>query len=494
MKRVILSAAAALAALTASAEGFQVNNLSSRQNGMGHVGTAMKLGAESLHFNPAAAAFQSSRFDISAGITGIKPSATFVTQNDYSSTPLQSYDSKSGISTPLYLYFNYKPADRVAVGVSFTTPFGSAIEWDDNWAGAHLIQGIHLQAYQVQPTLSVKITDRLSVGAGLTVAWGKFDLSRSMMPVGLGNLAIAGVLQSAASQYTAAAAQAAAAGLAEQAAQYEAMAAQAAQGAQYIAPLGSSPLVSAKLKGNSGVAVGVNAGIMWDPHEQWTLGFAYRSRMNMKVSRGTAALNYHDETVRAILAQVNAASIASGGSAVIPELDRGTFATQLPLPTNLTWAASFRPAPKWEFAVDLQWIGWSAYKDLNVSFNEPELEIDDIYSVKNYKNSLAFRFGGEYKACSTIHARMGMYVDESPVRSDYLNPETPSATKLAFTAGLTINPCSVMAIDLAYAYVATADPERTGSYPYEFNGTMMPLAGNYRIHAHTFSLGMRFHF
>lgn len=61
---------------------------------------------------------------------------------------------------------------------------------------------------------------------------------------------------------------------------------------------------------------------------------------------------------------------------------------------------------------------------------------------------------------------MGMYVDESPVRSDYLNPETPSMTKLAYTAGVTFRPVKWMNIDIAYGYVNSADPERTGSYPY----------------------------
>ena len=46
-------------------------------------------------------------------------------------------------------------------------------------------------------------------------------------------------------------------------------------------------------------------------------------------------------------------------------------------------------------------------------------------SRKNYSNTLAFRFGGQYHAFRWMTARMGMYVDESPVSSDYLNPETP---------------------------------------------------------------------
>ena len=76
MKKVLLLLAATAATLAASAEGYQVNNLSSKQNGMGHVGTAMKLNSESVWFNPAAAAFQQSKFDISVGITGIASKAT----------------------------------------------------------------------------------------------------------------------------------------------------------------------------------------------------------------------------------------------------------------------------------------------------------------------------------------------------------------------------------------------------------------------------------
>lgn len=71
MKKALLFLAAATLSAGAYAEGYQVNNLSAKQTGMGHVGTAMKLGSESIYFNPAAAAFQTSRFDISAGFTGI---------------------------------------------------------------------------------------------------------------------------------------------------------------------------------------------------------------------------------------------------------------------------------------------------------------------------------------------------------------------------------------------------------------------------------------
>ena len=118
--------------------------------------------------------------------------------------------------------------------------------------------------------------------------------------------------------------------------------------------------------------------------------------------------------------------------------------------------------------------------------------------MKNYSNTLAFRFGGQYRATDFLTARLGMYVDESPVDSNYLNPETPSMTKVAYTAGLSLRPAKCMTVDVAYCYVSSADPERTGSYPIYRYGEPDRLAevfsGNYKLHAHVFSIGVGFRF
>ena len=259
-----------------------------------------------------------------------------------------------------------------------------------------------------------------------------------------------------------------------------------------MAEVGSDPLICTGMA-PANVAVGVNAGILWDITDQWSVAMSYRSRMNMKVNSGHATMNI-DPTAAALIQQLGQ---LSPGTELIPALDKGTFRTELPLPTTVTWGVSFRPTKRWELAVDLQWVGWSAYKDLNVSFNEKELGIKDIYSVKNYSNTLAFRFGGQYRATDFLTARMGMYVDESPVSSDYLNPETPSMTKVAYTAGLSLRPTRFMSVDLAYCYVSSADPERTGSYPvYNYTSGSLEevFSGNYKLHAHVFSVGVRFSF
>lgn len=77
MKKISLLLSVILTAATAFAEGYQVNTLSARQSGMGHVGTGMKLGAESMHFNPAGMAFMDKTIDISVGVTAIAATAKY---------------------------------------------------------------------------------------------------------------------------------------------------------------------------------------------------------------------------------------------------------------------------------------------------------------------------------------------------------------------------------------------------------------------------------
>lgn len=477
----------------AFAEGYQVNNFSARQAGMANVGTAMKLGSESIYFNPAAAAFQESKFDISLGATGILSSVTASTlptaANGYKSDLQETSDNK--MSTPLHMYINYKPSKRWSVGLGFYTPNGSSMNWGSNWSGAHLIQDINLAAYTFQPTVSFKICDRLSIGAGLMITWGNFDLSRSLLSKTTRQGLITSEIDPTINNMNLIINNPMATD--EQKAQAQQLLQQLQGGKAYLESTMDQSIVAAQLSGNANVAIGVNAGILWDINDQWSLAMSYRSRMNMKVDRGHATMNI-DPQAAALIAMFEQ---LKGGTQLIPALDQGTFHTELPLPTTVTWGVSYRPNAKWQMAVDLQWIGWSAYKDLNVAFNETELGIKDIYSVKNYSNTLSARFGAEYRALNWLTARAGIYFDESPVDSNYLNPETPSMTKIAYSLGASFQLARSLALDLSYCYVSSADPERTGSYPiYGYSSGQLEevFTRNYKLHAHVVSFGMRISF
>ena len=147
MKKMITWVCLSMLPMTyAAAEGYQVNAQSTKQAGMAHVGAAMKLGAESMHFNPAGLVFMDKDIHLSAGVAGVFTNASYDTADK-----TYSFDADSKASTPLYLYAGFKIYDNLAAGVSLTTPFGNGIRWGDNWKGAHLIQEINLKAFNIQP-------------------------------------------------------------------------------------------------------------------------------------------------------------------------------------------------------------------------------------------------------------------------------------------------------------------------------------------------------
>ena len=91
MKKIPLSILAFAASLTMMGEGYQVNTLSVKQEGMAHTGVAQKLGSESMIFNPAGMGFMDKTIDISASVSPIFSTATatledgskYKTENDF---------------------------------------------------------------------------------------------------------------------------------------------------------------------------------------------------------------------------------------------------------------------------------------------------------------------------------------------------------------------------------------------------------------------------
>lgn len=431
MKKFFLSLSVIFLSISVFAEGYQVNVLSTKQTGMGHVGAGMKLGAESMHFNPAGLVYLRKHVDMSLGVAGVFSNAKFE-QGNYSAK------TDNPVGTPIYGYVGYRIYDNLAAGISLTTPYGNSLKWPKAWKGAHLIQDISLKSYVLQPTISYKILDNLSIGVGLQLALGKVTLSRALLPVG----SLVPIL-----------------------------------GPDYedVVP------VSATLDGKAKVRVGYNIGVMYDVCDKVTLGLSYRSRIRMKVKEGTAELDYASEKIKTML----------DATGQIPPLDKGTFHAQLPLPSNTTLGVSYRPTDRWEVALDLQFVGWQAYDSLNVVFNEKILQIEDIKAEKDYKNTMIYRVGAQYMATERCDVRMGIYYDQSPIRKHNYNPETPGMGKLGFSTGLSFEPYQNLQIDFAFLYIQGIS--RDGSYPDKYSPDGK-FSGHYKSNAYTASIGLAYCF
>lgn len=458
MKRLLFLVLVSLCAPVVFAEGYQVNVQSTKQTAMGHVGAGMKLGAESMHFNPAGLAFLDKTFDLSMGVAAVKANAKYK-KGDYSEK------TDNPFSTPVYAYAGFKIYDNFSAGLSLTTPYGSSLKWPKDWRGSNLIQDIALKSFVLQPTFSYKITPKLSVGAGLQLAVGNVNLSRALFSPAefqdLGNKLNAGLPEGPLRD----------------------------QIVGLIRKYDGVVPVSATLDGKAKLGVGFNLGVMYDVSDKVTLGLSYRSRIKMKVKSGEAELNYVHPNVEQLFMTLTELKVL-----VIPPMNQGTFKAELPLPSNTTLGVSYRPTDRWELAMDIQYVGWSAYDSLNVQFTQNVLNGYSIRAEKNYKNTVIARVGGEYHATERLDVRMGLYFDQSPIRKKNYNPETPGMNKLGMSTGFSFAPIENFQIDFAFLYIQGFS--RDGSYTLKnsVTGATETFSGRYSSNAYTASLGLAYKF
>lgn len=401
MKRFFIIPSLAVAALTANAEGYQVNTFSPKQNGMGHVGVAMKLGAESNIFNPAAVAFSSKTIDLSAGVSAIMPTATCTVDGT-------KYETSNKTSTPFNISTAFRVYDNLYAGVSLYTPYGSSINWGENWAGAVLNQSVDLKVFTVQPTLSWRLLPNLSVGGGMMISWGSVNLNKGLVSPESFNrfLPIVGL----------------------------------STGQQMPSYTSTATPASVNLNGTSELALGFNVGAMYDINTNWTVGASFRSRMNMDVKKGNAQVSYANALAENVL------------GSTLNLLNETNFSASMPCPYVMTAGVSYKPIDRLVLAFDAQLNGWSAYKQLDIEFDG--LSAYDQHITKDYKDSWTLHLGGQYAMTERLDLRAGLMMDFSPVNDRYYNPETPGMTKIEPSVGFSFRPISNLSIDASFMYVA----------------------------------------
>lgn len=438
MNRFITAAATLAIALPALAEGYQINTLSAKQLGMGHAGVAMKLGAENMIFNPAGMAFSERTLDITASVTGIMADASAIYEG-------RTYKTDNGVSTPLAFNASFRIYDNLQAGVSFYTPYGSSINWTNNWPGATLNQRVDLKTYTIQPTVAWRITPRLSVGAGLMVTWGSVDLDKALVSGKSFDALMGGM------------------GLP-------------------VEPLGHAAAASVNLKGTSDVALGANIGIMYDIDDRWTAGASFRTRMGMKVGAGIASVRYANTTAEKVL------------ESKLSLLNQSNFAASMPCPWIFNIGVAYKPVRALTLALDGQLTGWKTYRSLNIDFPSP-LEAFNQHITKDYHNAWCLHLGAKYELTRRFDLRAGLMVDTTPVNDRHYNPETPGMTKIEPTVGFSFRPVDGLSVDLAFMYIAGLGADNVSCPVTDMiTGAQDWFMADYRVHAFAPAIGVSYSF
>ena len=372
-----LGVAAALALLVAApapapASGFSIYEQGGRAMGFSGAYTAVTDDPSAIFFNAAGLAFLEGK-QLYVGGTLVMPQSHFTGANPFPGTGVAESQSVGFLPVPA-LYFSHRVSPRVAWGVGLDAPFGLKTKWanPDTFTGRYIALESSLRGFALNPTLAIRLNDRVSFGAGLDLRFSSVRLVRRTGAVD---------------------------------------------------PFTQTVKDTAEvvLDSDTATGVGFNVGIVAKPRAGLSLGAQYRHKVKIDYSGKATFTQIHtgNDQFDAIVAS----RLPQGSPAV---------ETSIEYPSILS-AGVARDWTSWTVAADVVFFQWSTFDRLALTFpTEPGL---DSVIPENYKNSWQVRAGVERRLEEGWALRMGYHYDRTPVPTESVSPILPDNDRHGLSLG-----------------------------------------------------------
>ncbi|MFA7445173.1 MAG: outer membrane protein transport protein [Flavobacteriaceae bacterium] len=431
MKRLATLSLLVLGSYSVFAGGYRVSLQGQKQLAMGHTGVAVVNSAEVLFFNPAGMSFLENRFNASVGANALFANTKF--QNETNNWQAQT----ENMGTPFNAYISYKVTDWFSAGLAVYSPYGSAVEWDKDWEGSHLVNNIDLKAIYIQPSVAVKVSDEFSFGGGPIFVTGGVEFNRNL----------------------------------------------------FRSPDENAGRSNVTIEANGVTAWGWTAGFIFNLTEKVRLGMNYRSEITMEARDGDAKFS----NIPDFLGENSPYDPITNPN--YPRLGDTTFNADLPLPAELTVGFSYQVTDKWLFAFDFNRAKWSAYDALVIDFKQTATSnVPQSVNPRNYKDASTYRLGLQYAATEKFTFRTGWYYDESPVQDGYFAPETPRNDSMGFTGGLTYQVTPKLGVDVSFLYLHFDEINNSYDHYTEDGNPNVSFGGTYKSSVFSPGIGLSYSF
>ena len=178
MNKMTLSALPVLLLLAfsgaASAAAFQLLEQNASGLGTAYAGSAAVAdNASTIYFNPAGMT-QLGGYQLSAGLTGVRPNYEYRDQAGVKS----GGDAGSWGAVP-NAYLSGQLTKDLFVGVGVSAPFGLATEYDSAWAGRLIAIKSKITTVNLNPSIAYRVNDKVSLGFGLNYQKIDAELTRT---------------------------------------------------------------------------------------------------------------------------------------------------------------------------------------------------------------------------------------------------------------------------------------------------------------------------
>lgn len=429
MKRLFIALMVCLTAGTAFAGHVDTYGIGSRATSMAGAMTAGTNDAFSVYYNPAAMTKIKKR-TFTVGVHLVDPSLEiekFSADMHSPLTPMAPVESSGSVSdsSPLlkvpHLGYVHPIGDRLALGFAVYVPYGLELEWSSNVAknaGAYNSYHSWYLREVITPSIAYKVTDKLSVGAGISIGKSKAGVERIryvpdfMMSSAAWDAALTSVYGGTLDAATIS-------GMAnQQAALYADL-----QGKTY------------KTEMEDDLNYSFNIGILYEMNEKLAFGFTFRSKAD---------------------------SDLEGDTDVKPDAElwpgqNVDASVNLDAPNQIQLGVEYKPTPKWSVNFDITRTWWGDIEDYTVKFSEPFMgTADEEHYERDWKDTFQYRIGTEYKLNDTVDLRAGYYYDPTVVPNSTFDIQWPDSDKHVFSGGVGLH-FGAFTVDFALQYITIGD-------------------------------------
>lgn len=238
--------------------------------------------------------------------------------------------------------------------------------------------------------------------------------------------------------------------------------------------IGNAPDGHVVLDGKAEQKLGFNAGVYFKPTDKLSVGVSYRSKIDAQVKSGDVTISN------------TPASLASSFAAT-------TFDVTLPLPATTSIGIGVMPNEKLTIGLDINYVEWSKYKNLNFTFDKNLGATNTSISRRDYQDAVTLRLGGQYQLTDGLTVRAGTSYDFSPVKDGFVTPETPDADRISGTIGASYA-FGKFGVDVSLQYIDLKKRTQTQD-DLTANGTSLDrVAGTYKTQVVIPGIGFNYNF
>lgn len=432
----------------AQAQGFGVYEQSPCQLGRGGAGVASPCpDASSVYFNPAGLSFDATQVGLGGTVIGPRGDFTDNTTGQVSTLNKKWYPLPNVYaSTPI--------GDRFAVGIGVFAPYGLTTDWPEDSQGRFLGYKSVVQGVYVQPTVSYRVNDRLSVGAGIDIVRlhvqlrQRLDLSAQPLP------ALPGLPPGATFKL--------------------------------LGVPAATDFADLNLEGDAW-SVGAHFGVLYRASERVSLGARFMTGQEVDID---GALETRQIPTPYVL-PVGIPGVAPQGTRLdlllASRFQQGQLlgpqdaGSAIPLPAQLVAGIAFQATPALKLLADYQFVNWSAFDELPIDGDYLKSSVPE-----NYGDTHGLRAGAEYALSEATTLRAGVDFHTAAAPDETVTPNLPEGVRREFSIGLGQRLTDNLRVDAFYLYLS--QPERAGRTNPTVNN------GVYSFKANLFGVSFAFRF